>query len=120
LVADQEEPTSSADASSQYNWWPKKGTTEWLQYTFSEPHKVSSVDVYWFVEKDGDVALPSSWRVLYLSGSAWRPVETDESFGLALDQYNHVAFKPVLTKALRLEVTLQPNKTAGVSEWKVQ
>jgi hypothetical protein len=121
LVADQEEPTSSADADSEYNWWPKKGTTEWIQYDFGSAHQISSADVYWFLEKQrGGVGLPASWRVLYLSGSDWKPVEAEDSFGLETDRYNHVTFKPVTTKAVRLEVMLQPDKSAGVSEWKVQ
>jgi len=120
LVADQEEPVSSSDSTSQYNWWPKKGTTEWLQYDFTAPAKISSTDVYWFAEKQGDVALPARWRILYLSGTEWLPVQNASSFGTALDQYNHVTFGPVLTKSVRLEVTLQPEKSAGVSEWKIQ
>ena len=121
VVADQEEPTSSADDSSQYNWWPQKGTTEWLQYDFAAPHSISSTDVYWFAEASRrGISLPASWRVLYLSGSEWKPVEAEGSFGVAADQFNHVSFKPVTSKAVRLEVVLQPDKSAGVSEWKIQ
>jgi DUF1680 family protein len=119
MIADQEEPTSSADASSEYNWWPKKGTVEWAQYDFGGEHQISSADVYWFVDRQA-VGLPASWRILYLSGSEWKPVETPGSYGLALDGYNHVAFMPVTTNAVRLEITLQKDKSAGVSEWKVQ
>jgi hypothetical protein len=118
-VADQEDPASSADATSEYNWWPRKGTTEWIQYDFQEAHAISSTDVYWFAEKDGEVAAPAGWRLLYLRGTEWTPVEADE-FGLVLDQYNHVSFKSVTTKAVRLEVKLAAGKSAGVSEWKIQ
>lgn len=120
VMADQEEPSSSADGSSQYNWWPKRGTTEWAQYDFGNERDVSSVDVYWFVEKNGEVGLPASWRVLYLSGSEWKPVEPMGSYGLAVDQFNHVAFKTVRTEALKVEMTLTKEKSAGISEWKVQ
>lgn len=120
VMADQEQPSSSADNSSQYNWWPKKGTTEWAQYDFGAPSQISSADVYWFVEKDGDVGLPASWRIFYLSGSEWKPVEATGEYGLALDQFNHVSFKPVTTKAVKLEITLQKDKSAGISEWKLQ
>jgi DUF1680 family protein len=120
VVADQEDPASSADATSQYNFWPRKGTTEWLQYDFPEPHVVSSADVYWFVEKQGDVALPASWRILYLKDNEWKPVESASSYSLAIDKYNHVAFQPVTTQSIRLEITLQPDKSAGVSEWEIQ
>jgi uncharacterized protein len=120
MVADQEEPTSSADASSEYNWWPKKGTTEWIQYDFGSEHQISSADVYWFVEKPGEIGVPAGWRIQYWTGSEWKAVETRGSYGLALDQYNHVEFAPVTTKAVRLELTLQKEKSAGISEWKVQ
>lgn len=121
LVADLEEPRSSDDASSYYDWWPRKGTSEWIQYDFPEAHAISSVDVYWFAEKDGGgVALPKSWRLLYLSGSEWKPVQATGDYTVAADRYNHLTFQSVKTSALRLEVDLQPDKSAGISEWKVQ
>ena len=119
VVADQEEPTSSADGSSQYNWWPKNGTTEWIQYDFGGQHEISSSDVYWFVDGRG-VGLPDGWRILYRSGSEWKPVETTSEYGMVSDKYNHVAFKPVTTDAVKLEINLRKEKSAGVSEWKVQ
>jgi hypothetical protein len=120
LVADQEDPTSSSDASSFYDWLPKRGTQEWLQYDFPAVTKVSSVDVYWFDEPGrGPIKLPASWHLLYKDGEQWKPVETSDSYGVAPDRYNHVRFQPVTTSGLRLEVQLQPDKSAGVSEWKV-
>jgi hypothetical protein len=35
------------------------------------------------------------------------------------DRYNSISFKPVSTTGLRLEVTLQPEWSAGIQEWKV-
>ena len=97
FVADQEEPESSNDRSSYYDWLPKKGSTEWIQYEFALPAKVSAVDVYWFSEraKGAEVKLPQSWRVLYKSGSEWKPVVTSSKYGIAENQYNHVGFERV-------------------------
>jgi DUF1680 family protein len=120
LVADQEEPASSTDATSFYDWLPKRGSQEWIQYDFAKPTPVSSVDVYWFQEPGNrQIKLPASWRLLYKNGSEWKPVETSDSYGTAADRYNHVAIRPVSTTGLRLELQLQPNKSAGISEWKV-
>jgi hypothetical protein len=120
LVADQEEPASSSDATSFYDWLPKRGSQEWIQYDFAKPTSVSSVDVYWFQEAGGrQIKLPVSWRLLYKIGSQWKPVETSDSYGTAADRYNHVAIRPVSTTSLRLELQLQPGKSAGISEWKV-
>jgi hypothetical protein len=120
LVTDQEEPSSSSDTSSFYSWLPKRGTQEWIQYDFPSEAKVSSVDVYWFQEPGrGQIKLPASWQLFYKDGQEWKAVETSDPFGTAPDRYNHVDFKPVSTTALRLQVQLQPDQSAGISEWKV-
>jgi uncharacterized protein len=120
LVADQEEPASSSDTSSFYDWLPKRGTQEWIQYDFAKPTTVSSVDVYWFQESGNrTIKVPANWRLLYKDGSSWKPVETADSYGTEVDRYNHVTIRAVKTNGLRLELQLQPNKSAGIAEWKV-
>ena len=121
-VHDQDEPRSSKDASSGFfHWWPKKGTTEWIQYDFEKPATVSAVEVYWVDDTgSGEVRAPASWRVLYQDGDEWKPVETKAPYAVELDRFNRVAFAPVTTTALRLEVTLQPQWSAGIQEWKVE
>ena len=70
------------------------------------------MDVYWFQEREnGQIQLPTNWRLLYLDGSEWKPVETSDAFGTAPDRYNHVAIKPVTTRRLRLEVQFRPDKS---------
>jgi uncharacterized protein len=66
------------------------------------------------------VRVPASWRLLYKDGSEWKPVEILGSYGVAKDGYNKVSFKPVTTSGLRLDVTMQPNFSAGIQEWKVR
>jgi uncharacterized protein len=38
---------------------------------------------------------------------------------VARDRWNGVAFTPVTTSALRLEIVMQPGFSAGVQEWRV-
>ena len=64
--------------------------------------------------------LPASWRILYRDGAAWRPVVALDSYGVEKDAYNKVAFVPVTTTGLRLEVTLPPQWSSGIQEWKVK
>lgn len=121
LVADGEDPASSSDGSSAYHWWPNKGTQEWIEYDFPQAATISSSQVYWFIEKgERDVKAPASWRILYQDGMEWKPVENTSPYGTAADTYNTVTFKPVETKAVRLEVQLQPKWSAGVEQWKVE
>jgi DUF1680 family protein len=119
-INDQNEPQSSRDPSNSYfHWWPKKGTTEWVEYAFNKTATVSQVELYWFDDTGtGQCRVPKSWRLLYKDGQSWKPVETSETFGVEKDQYNKVTFKPVTTDGLRLEVTLQPEWSAGIQEWK--
>ncbi|HZS03560.1 MAG TPA: glycoside hydrolase family 127 protein [Blastocatellia bacterium] len=121
MINDGEEPAASNDPASYFDWWPRKGTTEWVEYSFAKQATVSQVEVYWFDDTGrGEVRVPQSWRVLYKDGSEWKPVENTDPYGVAKDQYNRVSFKPVMTTGLRLEVTMQSNWSAGLQEWKVK
>lgn len=119
---DQWEPKNSNDYSHPYlHWWPNKGTQEWVQYDFTEPETVSSVEVYWFDDTGrGECRIPESWRVLYKAGNEWKPVTKVEPYSVEKDKYNKVNFKPVRTSALRLEIQLEKDFSAGILEWKVK
>ena len=120
-ISDGEEPRRSSDAGSYYDWWPRKGTTEWVEYAFEKMAEVSQIEVYWFDDSDrGEVRVPQSWCVLYRDGEAWRPVENAEPYAVERDRYNKVTFKPVMTEGLRLELVAQPNWSAGIQEWRVK
>jgi uncharacterized protein len=120
-VNDGEEPASSSDAASYFDWWPTKGTTEWIEYSFAKPGVVSEAQVYWFDDTGrGEVRVPRAWRLLYHDGDTWKPVDALGEYGVAKDQYNTVTFRPVTTSRLRLEVTMQAQWSAGVQEWKVK
>ena len=120
-VQDQRLPRNSGDHEQGFlHWWPHKGTTEWIQYDFDGVQNVSSVSVYWFDDTGrGECRLPQSWRVLYRDGESWRPVEHLADYTVTLNAFDRVRFKPVRTDALRLEVVLRENYSAGVHEWTV-
>jgi len=121
-INDQSEPKSSRDNSDIYfHWWPKKGTSEWVEYAFEKSATVSETEIYWFDDTGrGECRTPASWRLLYKDGETWKPVETSEPFGVEKDRFNKLTFKPVTTTGLRLEVTMQPNWSTGIQEWKVK
>jgi len=47
-------------------------------------------------------------------------IEAAGDYGVAKDAYNTVRFKRLITSALRIELVMQPNVSAGVQEWKVK
>lgn len=119
---DQYEPQDSKDGSASYlHWWPKKNTTEWVQYDFDRPQEVSYSSVYWFDDGPwGGCRVPASWILLYKKGDEWVPVENASGYGTSKDKYNEVQFDPVVTTALRLEVKLPANNASGIHEWIVK
>ncbi|MGH9752502.1 MAG: hypothetical protein ACREA2_06925 [Blastocatellia bacterium] len=85
-INDGEEPVSSSDSSSYFDWWPKKGSTEWVEYAFEKPATVSEVEIYWFDDTGrGEVRVPQAWRVLYKDGNEWKPVESASPYGVEKD-----------------------------------
>ncbi|MDG3007875.1 glycoside hydrolase family 127 protein [Paludisphaera mucosa] len=121
-VRDGVEPASSGDQPvANCHWWPRKGTEEWVQYTWPAARTIRGAKAYWFDDAGrGECRIPASWRIEYRDGDAWKPVAATAPYGVAKDAWNAVDFAPVATDALRLVVQLQPGWAAGVHEWKVE
>ncbi|MDW8290320.1 MAG: glycoside hydrolase family 127 protein [Armatimonadota bacterium] len=115
-------PSSSADTSiPRFTWWDHTGTTEWVQYTFSQPRRLSFSEVYWFDDESvgGQCRLPEAWRLLWYDGQQWRPVEVTRSEETRKDAFNRVEFVPVTASAIRIEVKLRAGFSAGILEWRL-
>lgn len=119
---DQYDPVDAKDQSASYlHWWPKKNTTEWVQYDFDAPYTVSESAVYWFDDAPfGGCRIPASWTLYYKKGESWVPVKNITPYSITKDKYDRVQFEPVTTTALRLEVRLPAEHSAGIHEWKVK
>jgi hypothetical protein len=118
-IKDQNLPENSADESSLHlDFWPHKGTTEWIQFEWAEKHDLSGVKVYWFDDTGrGECHLPKSWQVLYRTPEGkFELVKNTAPYGIEKDTLNKVGFDPVRTDALKIEVTLQERWSAGVQE----
>ena len=133
---DQITPVRSGDASrGRFLWQGRRGTSEWVQYDFEKPAKVSAVEVYWYARFGTGEKLPESWVLMYRDGGEFKPVANKGPYGVKPDRFNRVTFKPVETDALRLVVKLQdkyvethlaakdekPKKmSGGILEWRVE
>jgi uncharacterized protein len=132
-INDGEDPQSSDDASSYFDWWPTLGSSmEWVEMTFAKPATVSASSIYWFDDTGrGAVRVPASWRLLYREGTEWKPVEAAGRYGVERDTFNTVAFRAVTTSGLRIELAMRCDRgaapdeqarcwSAGLQEWKVK
>ncbi|MFT4022196.1 MAG: glycoside hydrolase family 127 protein [Flavihumibacter sp.] len=119
---DQYEPADAQDHNSVYlHWWPNKGTVEWVQYDFDQAYEVSGSKVYWFDDGPfGGCRIPASWKIYYKSGNDWVPVEATTAYPVTKNKFDEVRFKPVTTTALKLEVQLPADNSAGLHEWIVE
>jgi DUF1680 family protein len=120
---DQLEPRSSADHDiPRFTWWDRRGTSEWVEYDFAMPRKISSVEVYWFDDEPqgGKCRVPKSWRVAVRNGETWSPLGGDLRYETAKDRYSVVTFAPVSATAVRIEADLRDGFSAGILEWRVR
>ena len=88
------------------------GQIRWVQYTFPTPEEISRTEVFW-------AGPPATWRLLYQDGMQWKEVDARGAYGVEPNAFATVEFAPVKTNALRIEVTLPPQGTPGVAEWRV-
>ena len=122
-INDRLVPKDENDRSVPYtHWWPKNGSTEWLGYEFPEVATVQSATVYWFDDGPwGGCRVPQSWRILYQDTQGnWIPVTGADQYPTDKGTACIVNFIPVKTKALRLEVVLPADNSAGLFEWIVK
>jgi len=118
-IKDQIVPARSSDASArQLDFWPHNGTTEWLQFEWDRKHTLSNVKVYWFDDSDhGGCRIPKSWKLSYRdAGGNFTPVSNTNAYDIEKDTFNTVAFDPVDTTAIKIEIVLHEKWSAGVQE----
>jgi hypothetical protein len=122
-INDQLVPQNFTDGfAPNFDFWPHKGTSEWITYEFAKPSTVSAVSVSWFDDTGvGECRLPVSWRVSYRTAEGkWEPVGGASEYGIRKRDPVKVTFTPVTTPALRLELQLQRDFSAGLYEWSVE
>jgi len=120
---DGEIPKNEKDHSvGNFDFWPHKGTAEWLQVDFATPVEVKACTVSWFDDTGhGECRVPASWRIAYRTADGtWVPVAGVSEYPVAKGKPVEVAFTTVTTSALRLEVQLPPKFSSGVYEWAVR
>ncbi len=116
-------PRDGNDRSIPYtHWWPKQGSTEWITYTFAQKATISQSTVYWFDDQPWQgCKVPDSWKLYYKDASGnWQPVGNPTSYPVMKGAPCTVQFDPVETTAVKLEVVINKDKSAGLYEWSVE
>ncbi len=117
-INDGFKPASSGDKRyGAYGNWSRKGA-QWVQYEWSKPVNVASIDVYWFDDRRG-VRLPKTSRLLYWDGDAFVPVKNPVGLGVEGNKYNTTTFEEITTSRLKLEFDSLNTASTGILEFKV-
>lgn len=110
---------SSDESIPRHTWWPRKGGTEWIEYSFDEPMAISKSRIYWFDDTGkGGCRIPRAFRILIRSGGdKWQEVASGEG---VLNGWSETAFADVHATEIRLEADLQEGFSGGVLEWVIE
>jgi uncharacterized protein len=116
-------PKNSSDIDKPFFIWYNTYAKEyWVKYDFEKPVTLSESKVYWLNidHYDGNYRAPKTWLLEYKTKNGkWTKVETTGTFGVEMDKYNVIGFKPVTISAIRMNVEFQPKESCGIVEWKV-
>lgn len=116
-------PRDANDRSVPYtHWWPKQGSTEWLTYTFPQEATVQSSTVYWYDDQPWQgCQVPDVWKLYYKDANGeWQEVRNPDAYPIQKGAPCTVNFDPVKTTAVKLEVKINKDKSAGIFEWSVK
>ena len=122
-VSDGMMPKKAGDRSMPYyHWWPEKASTQWIAYEFEEQKSISESTVYWFDDSPwGGCRVPAAWRLYYRDANGeWVAIEPRNGYPVMKDAPCTADFEPVRTSAIKLEVQLPADNSAGVFEWSVK
>ena len=122
-VNDRLVPKDGTDRSMPYyHWWPKQGVTEWIAYEFPETSTVQSSTVYWYDDGPwGGCRVPKAWRIFFKNDNGeWQPVSGADKYPTTKGTACTVNFEPVKTKAIKIEIDLPSENSAGLFEWSVK
>lgn len=122
-INDRLVPKDGNDRSMPYyHWWPKKNCTEWIAYEFQKAATIQSATVYWFDDGPwGGCRIPKAWRMFYKDANGqWQPVTGADKYPSVKGSACTVNFDPVSTTAVKMEIDLPEDNSAGLFEWSVK
>jgi len=121
-INDGVEPVDSSDRTKPFlSFYPKKGSTEWVQLDFGKVYEPSIAEVYWVGDgPDGEHRLPKAWKIQYKLGNEWKDCWAADGFKIEKDKFSKVIFETVRTDSIRLVVEMQDGFTAGLYELRIK
>jgi hypothetical protein len=116
-------PTEGVKGVDCFKWvgWAgyALGEKHWVRQDFEQEETVASCEIFWAAQPEpGWLTEPEYWKLFYLDGAEWKEVELQGKYGFEPNRFMRVAFKPVKTRALKIEAQTKKKKSAGIFEWR--
>jgi DUF1680 family protein len=125
-VFDKRLPSSSSDDTiPRFTFWPRCGSTEWIEVSFPQPRSVKEIQVYWFDDAFvnlGKCALPAEWKIQYrmFPGLPWEDVKNVKYSTVRNAFSTAVLPKAIETDTFRIKVKSSPKLSSGILEARVK
>ncbi len=112
------DPVSSRDTSHGvwHNWLGEQGADAWIQYDWDSAVTIYQSNAYYYT--DGNFAPAEVWYEYKDANGEWRPLPNVQGCGTELNQYNATTFDPVITTAIRMNMSPR-TLGCGVIEWQI-
>lgn len=121
-IVDGNFPKNSFDESiERWTTWPKRGESQWIEFSFKDSVDLKSFSVY-FYDDNGGVQIPQSWNLEYKDNNdnndSWQvfPLYSTDSYSLFKDQFNlvHSDGDSFVVKNLRINMIPKENSAVGI------
>jgi DUF1680 family protein len=106
-------PRTDTEKVPNFDFWPHKGTEEWIAVSFAKPRACKTVRVVWFDDTgSGECRYPAAWELLWrgAADAKWTPVKATAK------ARDWVSFEPVEAQGLRLNVRQLKGFASGMYE----
>ncbi len=120
-IVDGRQPADSRDRTIP-SWISDGGGAQSVTISLGEQKAVRRIGLYW-LDARRMVSLPAEWSVEVRKNGQWEPLDLQEgdAYRLEKDQYNVVRpATPLSCEAIRINMTAQPEKEAGILDVDIQ
>lgn len=111
------------DTYLNYDFWPHNNTLEWVQYDFAQTEQISKIGICWFddAKRGAGCSTPKSWKILVQKESGeWVEPTNVSGYPIESEIMTYTTFDSIRAKAIRIELQLKENSSAGLYELSVE
>ncbi len=104
---------------SAYMFFTRRESQEsWVQYDWDNAISTNEMHIFW-ISQGERISLPVSYKISYLYGEEYLPVQITSGTEPVADSLNVISFEEIETTSIRLEVENAERQFSAIFEWEV-